>query len=66
MGPIFYKKNAQLNMGPIFLNEPKFSAFRMAKTLKIAKIVKNGPIFQEKSLTMQWVPFSAKMTLKDG
>ena len=51
-GSLFYKKS--LNMGPIlyksilkhgsnFLTEPKFSG------LKIAKFVKNGPIFQENS-----------------
>ena len=46
-GSHFYKKS--LNMGPNFLTEPKFLGFRMVKTLKIAKFVKNGPIFQEKS-----------------
>ena len=38
-------------MGPIFMTEQKFSGFPMAKTLKISKFVKNGPSFQEKSLT---------------
>ena len=33
-----------------FLTEPKFSGFCMAKTPKIAKFVKNGSLFQEKSL----------------
>ena len=50
MGPVFYKKI--LKHGSTFLIEPKFSGFRMAKTLKIAKFLKNGPIFQEKSLKM--------------
>ena len=60
-GSLFYKKS--LNMGPVFyqkilkhrstfLTEPKFSGFRMVKTLKIATFLKNGPIFQEKSLKM--------------
>ena len=38
-----------LNHGSTFLTEPKFSGFRMAK---IAKFLKNWPIFQEKSLKM--------------
>ena len=50
MGPIFYQKI--LKHGPTFLNEPKFSGFRMAKTPKIVKFLKNGPIFQEKTLKM--------------
>ena len=56
---LFYKKS--LNMGPVFyqkilkhqstfLNEPKYLGFRMAKTPKITNFLKNGPIFQEKSL----------------
>ena len=62
MGPVFYQKI--LKHGSTFLTEPKFSGFRMAKTPKIAKFLKNGPIFQE--LPLKWVPFSAKITLKDG
>ena len=62
MGPVFYQKF--LKHGSTFLTEPKFLGFRKAKTPKIAKFLKNGPIFQEKSL--KWVPFSAKITLKDG
>ena len=50
MGPVFYQKS--LNMGPIFWLRPKIQVFCMAKTPKIANFVKNGPIFQEKSLTM--------------
>ena len=60
-GSFFYKNS--LNMGPIFypkifkhrstfLTEPKFAGFRMAKTPKITNLLKNGPIFQEKSLKM--------------
>ena len=60
-GSLFYKKS--LNMFPVFyqkivkhgstfLTEPKFLGFRMAKTLKIVKFLKNGPSFQEKSLKM--------------
>ena len=61
MGCFFYKKS--LNMGPVvyqkilkhgssFLIKPKFLGFRMVKTPKIVKFLKNGPIFQEKSLKM--------------
>ena len=50
MGPIFYQKI--LKHGSTFLTEPKFSGFRMAKTLKIAKFLKNGAIFQEKFTKM--------------
>ena len=64
MGPVFYPKI--LKHGSTFLTEPKFLGFRLAKTLKIAKFLKNGqaktlkiikflknePIFQEKSLKM--------------
>ena len=39
MGPVFYKKI--LEHGSNFLTEPRFSG-----------VVKNGPIFQEKFLTM--------------
>ena len=42
-GSCFLQKKS-LNMGPIF--------WLMAKTPKIVKFVKNGPVFQEKSLTM--------------
>ena len=60
-GSFFYKKS--LNMGPFFyqkilkhrstfLTEPKILGFRMVKTPKIAKFLKNGPIFQEKTLKM--------------
>ena len=49
-GRVFYQKI--LKHGSTFLTEPKFLSFRMAKTLKIAKFLKNGPIFQEKSLKM--------------
>ena len=62
MGPVFYQKI--LKHGSAFLTEPKFSCFRMAKTPKIANFLKNGPIFQEKSLKMG--TRSAKITLKDG
>ena len=76
MGPVFYPKI--LKHGSTFLTEPKFVGFRLAKTLKIAKFLKNGqaktlkitkflknePIFQEKSLKMG--TFSAQITLKDG
>ena len=50
MGPVFYQKI--LKHGSTFLTEPKFSGFRMAKPWKIAKFLKNGPIFQDKSLKM--------------
>ena len=50
MGPVFYQKI--LKHGLTFLTEPKFLGFRMAKTPKIAKFLKNGPNFQEKSLKM--------------
>ena len=50
MGPVFYKE--LLKHGSNFLTESTLSGFYMAKTQKIAKYVKNGPIFQEKSLTM--------------
>ena len=37
-------------MGPIFWLSPNFRVFtHVAKTPKIAKFVKNGPIFQENS-----------------
>ena len=55
MGPVFYNNNNKiksLNMGPIFWLRSNFRGFRMAKTPKIAKLVKNEPIFQEKSLIM--------------
>ena len=48
MGPLFYQKI--LKYESTFLTEPKFSGFRMAKTPKITKFLKNGPIFQEKNL----------------
>ena len=41
-----------LKHGSNFLTEPKFLGFRMAKNPQITNFVKNGPIFQEKSLTM--------------
>ena len=47
MGSIFYQKI--FKHGSTFLTEPKFSGFSM---VKIAKFLKNGPIFQEKSLQM--------------
>ena len=50
MGPVFYQKI--LKHRSTFLTEPKFFGFRMVKTLKIATFLKNGPIFQEKSLKM--------------
>ena len=50
MGPVFYQKI--LKHGLTFLTDHKFSGFRMAKTPKIAKFLKNGPIYQEKSLIM--------------
>ena len=50
MGPIFNQKI--LKHGLTFLIKPKFLGFRMAKTPKITKVLKNGPIFQEKSLKM--------------
>ena len=43
MGPVFYQKI--LKHGSTFLTEPEFLGFRMAKTLKIAKFLKNGSIF---------------------
>ena len=49
-GSLFYQKI--LKHGLTFLTEHKFSGFRMAKTPKIAKFLKNGPIYQEKSLIM--------------
>ena len=56
MGPIFYKqtnKQKILTRGSNFLTEPKFWGFcTCGETSKITKLVKNGPIFQEKSLTM--------------
>ena len=50
MGPVFYQKI--LKHGSTFLTEPKFSGIRVAKKPKIAKFLKNWPIFQEKSLKM--------------
>ena len=50
MGPVFYQKI--LKHGSTFLTEPKFSGFHMAKTPKIVKFLKNGPIFQEKPVKM--------------
>ena len=50
MGPVFYKKI--LKHGLTFLTELKILGFRVAKTQKIAKFLKNGPIFQDKSLKM--------------
>ena len=54
--PNFKICNRKLNIkcdgpkhGSTFLTEPKFSGFCMAK---IAKFLKNGPSFQEKSLKM--------------
>ena len=41
-----------LNMRQLFCLSPNFRGFRMAKTPKIAKVLKNGPIFQEKTLKM--------------
>ena len=46
----FFTKNPY--DGSTFLTEPKFLGFRMAKTPKIVKFLKNGPSFQEKSLKM--------------
>ena len=40
MGPVFYQKI--LKHGSTFLTELKFLGFRLAKTLKIAKFLKNG------------------------
>ena len=54
-----------LKHGSTFLTEPKFSGFRMAKTLKIVKFLKNGPIFQEKILKNGY-PFLPKSPLKMG
>ena len=48
MGPVFYQKI--LKHGSTFLTEPKILGFGMAKTPEITKFLKNGPIFQEKSL----------------
>ena len=61
MGPILYQ--TILKHGSNFLTELKFSGFGMAKTPKMAKFVKNWPIFQGKSIAMGTV--SAEMTLKD-
>ena len=66
MGPGFYPKKS-LNMGQLFWLSPKicdFRGFRHAKTLKIVEFWKNRPIFEGKSV--KWVPFLAKITLKDG
>ena len=73
-GSLFYKKS--LNMGPIFyqkilihgstfMTDPKFSGFRMAKTPKIVKFLKNGNIFQEKILKNGY-PFLPKSHVKMG
>ena len=43
MGPVLYQKI--LKHGSTFLTEPKFWGFCMAKTPKIAKFLKKGPIF---------------------
>ena len=51
-----------LKHGSSFLTEPKFLGFRMAKTLKISKFVKNGP--KKKKLTMEWVSFLPKRPFK--
>ena len=48
-GSFFYKKS--LNMGPIFTKKKKKKKLRR-KPRKSKKIVKNGPISQDKSLTM--------------
>ena len=62
MGPVFFTKKI-LKHGSNFLTDPKFWDFRMMKTLKITKFVKNGPIPpQKKSLTMGTL--FAKMTPK--
>ena len=45
MDPVFYQKI--LKHGSTFLTVPKFSGFRMAKTPKVAKFLKNGPIFKK-------------------
>ena len=63
MGPVFYQKI--LKHGSTFLTEPKFLGFRMAKTPKIAKFLKNGPFFQEKNLKNGY-PFLPKSPLKMG
>ena len=41
-----------LNMGQLFWLSPKLRDFRHAKTQKIAKFLKNRPIFEAKSLKM--------------
>ena len=63
MGPIFYPEI--LKHGSTFLTEPKFSGFCMAKTPKIVKFLKNGPIFQEKNLKNGY-PFLPKSPFKMG
>ena len=63
MGPVFYQKI--LKHGSAFLTKPKFLGFRMAKTPKIVKFLKNGPVFQEKNLKNGY-PFLPKSPLKMG
>ena len=46
MGPVFYQKI--LKHGSTFLTLPKFLGLCMAKTPKITKFLKNGPIFKKK------------------
>ena len=62
MGPVFYQKI--LKHGSTFLTEPKFSGLRMAKTPKITKFLKNGPIFQK--ILKNGYPFLPKSPLKMG
>ena len=62
MGPVFYQKI--LKRGSTFLTEPKFSGFHMAKTPKIAKFLKNGPIFRK--ILKNEYPFLPKSPLKMG
>ena len=64
MGHVFYHKILK-HGSMFFLTEPKFLGFRMAKTPKITKFLKNGPIFQEKNLENGY-PFLPKSPLKMG
>ena len=67
MSPVFYQKI--LKHGSAFLSEPKFSVFRMAKTPKIAKFLKNAgekwDYFSRKILKNGY-PFLLKSPLKMG
>ena len=66
MGPVFLPK-ISLNMGQLFWLSPKlcdFWGFAMRKPQKSRNFWKIGLFLKKKPL--KWVPFLAKITLKDG